>query len=127
MHVFGNSDIFVFPVYPFPTNGKGMKPPKLQKKVCQREQKDLPKARRNCMSFKQKREILHAYSKLPKMTKEKAASKLNISRPLLHKLLNEKGVIFQAIKDGSFFFIFLGIKDGSFWEFPTHFNSDTWQ
>ena len=32
MHVFGNSDIFVFPVYPFPTNGKGMKPPKLQKK-----------------------------------------------------------------------------------------------
>ena len=79
------------------------------------------------MSFKQKREILHAYSKLPKMTKEKAASKLNISRPLLHKLLNEKGVIFQAIKDGSFFFIFLGIKDGSFWEYPTHFNSDTWQ
>ena len=79
------------------------------------------------MSFKQKREILHAYS-TPKMTKEKAASKLNISRPFFHKLLNENGVIFQAIKDGSFFLkIFRNKKDGSFWEYPPHFNSDTWQ
>ena len=72
---------------------KGMRPPKTTKRICQREQKNSPKGERNCLSFKQKREILDAYSKLPKMTKEKAASKLNISRPLLYKLLKEKEVI----------------------------------
>ena len=73
---------------------KGDETPKAAKIICRREQKDSPKAERNCMSFKQKREmILDAYLELSKMTKEKAASKLNISRPLLYKLLEEKKMI----------------------------------
>ena len=74
--------------------------------------------------------ILDAYLKLSKMTKEKAASKLNISRPLLYKLLEEKKMIcspdsrkcnMKQQKVGK------AIKDGSFWEYHTHSNSDTWQ
>ena len=46
------------------------------------------------MSFKKKRQILEAYSKLPSsMPKEKAASTLNITRPYLYKLLKEKDLI----------------------------------
>ena len=89
---------------------KGDETPKAAKIICRREQKDSPKAERNCMSFKQKREILDAYSKLPKMTKEQAASKLNISRPLLTSNIGD---------------IFLAIKDGSFWEYHTYVTSDT--
>ena len=87
--------MFSLPPLRWPTNGKGMRLPKVQKEyVCQREQKDSPKAERNCMSFKQKREmILDAYLKLSKKTKEEAASTLNISRPLLYKLWKEKEVI----------------------------------
>ena len=55
---------------------------------------DSPKVERKQFSFKKKREILEAYAKLPKnMSKGKAAGQLNITRPLLYKLLNEKDKI----------------------------------
>lgn len=86
------SELTLFPHFPsleMANKQKGNETPKLQKKICQREQEDSPRAERNCMSLQQKREILDDYSKLPKMTKEEAASKLNTSSPLLYKLLKE--------------------------------------
>ena len=65
------------------------------KRVCLREQDGSPKVERQQFSIKSKREILEAYAKLPKMSKEKAAGLLNIKRPFLYKLLNERDKIFS--------------------------------